>query len=192
MKLRLTLFLGLLALSQLSIAQEDANVIENNAPASNDEAPASNADAPASNSDAPASNADAPASNSDAPAEEVAPATPAPAPAGSQRQFVFSSTGDASGLSVSMTFTQQADNTVQMHCLVSTSLTATSTLERFCKPTADEDFPTIYLVKGNVCSNLAAVDSIEALKVAAIKKPSEIFHIGTIKLELIEPNVDFR
>ena len=115
-------------------------------------------------------------------AEETSPTTttttttPAPAAVGSSREFTFATA--VPGLSVSMTFTQQENDQLQMRCLITTALTAIQTLERFC--TAAEK-PEIYLVEGHTdCSDLSGLSEVKAQKVATIQKPSEFFKEITV------------
>ena len=89
------------------------------------------------------------------------------------KNYVFAS--GVEGLTVAMTFTQQEGDTLEMHCVISTDLSAVDTLKKFC---TDPNPPEIWLVKGySDCGDLPNEGEVSAEKVGTVQKPSKIWLI---------------
>jgi len=90
-------------------------------------------------------------------------------PAGSVKTFAFTSA--TAGLTVSIDFTQQEDDTLEMHCVIATDLTELDTLKKFCK---DPNPPEIWMVQGHTdCSSLPTDEDLPAEKIGSVQKPNE-------------------
>ena len=95
--------------------------------------------------------------------------TPLDAPAGSRKTFVIQSA--VQGMTMALDFEQQANNTLKMHCRITTDTSATSTLEKFCMAT---EKPALYMVNRADCSGLGSLESFDARRVAHTISPSKI------------------
>ena len=98
-------------------------------------------------------------------------------PAGSTKEYTFTSSGAGAGLTVSLTFEQQEGDFMTMHCVIATSNSAYGTLEKFCNDDAQFEKPSIFLVKDHTdCNDLSSMDSAEFIEVQSIAhdlKPSK-------------------
>ena len=172
MRLKVAILMGCLVLSNLvaiSTAQDaeestDATVIEGG-----DETPTISSD----DSDNLVSNAEA----SNTTTTTTTTTLPPVEPAGSSKQFTFTSSGAGAGLTVSLTFEQQEGDYMTMHCILATSNSAYGTLEKFCNEDTEFEKPRIFLVKDhtncNDLSSMAAAEVIEVQSIAHDLKPSK-------------------
>jgi len=167
MRLKVAILMGCLVLSNLatiSTAQDDvdttdATVIEGGDETPTDETPVISSDASDDLLSAEASSTTTTTTTTLPPVE----------PAGSSKQYTFTSGGDGAGLTVSLTFEQQEDDYMTMHCVIATSNSAYGTLEKFCNDDAEFEKPSIYLVKDHTnCNDLSSMDSAEVIEVQSI------------------------
>ena len=170
MRLKVAILMGCLILSNLatiSTAQDaedstDATVIEGG-----DETPVISDDASDDLLNAEASSTTTTTTTTLPPVE----------PAGSTKEYTFTSSGAGAGLTVSLTFEQQEGDFMTMHCVIATSNSAYGTLEKFCNDDAQFEKPSIFLVKDHTdCNDLSSMDSAEFIEVQSIAhdlKPSK-------------------
>ena len=170
MRLKVTILMGCLVLSNLatiSTAQDaedstDATVIEGSG---GDETPAISDDASVD------------LLNAEASSTTTTTTLPPVEPAGSTKEYTFTSSGAGAGLTVSLTFEQQENDYMTMHCVIATSNSAYGTLEKFCNDDVEFEKPSIFLVKDHTnCNDLSSMDSAEFIEVQSIAhdlKPSK-------------------
>lgn len=162
MRLKVTILMGCLVLSNLatiSTAQDaedstDATVIEGSG---GDETPAISDDAAVD------------LLNAEASSTTTTTTLPPVEPAGSTKEYTFTSSGAGAGLTVSLTFEQQENDYMTMHCVIATSNSAYGTLEKFCNDDVEFEKPSIFLVKDHTnCNDLSSMDSAELIEVQSI------------------------
>ena len=72
-------------------------------------------------------------------------------------------------------FEQQENNTLKMHCRITTTISAIGTLEKFCMSTKR---PKIYMVKNLTdCNALSSLENVQAQEIAHSLSPSKIVMI---------------
>ena len=173
MRLKVAILMGCLVLSNLatiSTAQDDVDTTDATVIEGGDETPTD--ETPVISSDASDDLLEAEASST-----TTTTTLPPVEPAGSSKEYTFTSGGDGAGLTVSLTFEQQEDDYMTMHCVIATSNSAYGTLEKFCNDDAEFEKPSIYLVKDHTnCNDLSSMDSAEVIEVQSIAhdlKPSK-------------------
>ena len=68
-------------------------------------------------------------------------------------------------------FEQQANNTLRMHCRITTTISAIDTLEKFCMETTK---PKLYLVYNHTnCNDLNSLETVKAQEIAHTISPSK-------------------